>query len=1062
MLRTVLISFLLLVFASNLQADNTEQLNLDFSKAWYKPALIENNDTECSGILKDAQDKFFSSTSFGAAYGIQGYGYSKTGTILDWTVVTGETRGQLEAYGKTFYLDYINNHGCGGACETNQPLVSDKPFPEKRDYAYLEELAADAPPAASYGYTIVETPKKMFYLFIVGSSEEYKNQLLIYKLAPEARWKSACKISLAPEDIKQIEDPDLSSAVTSVNDLNQSVVPIFGDAGSCGTSAAHYLSKRYMLDAMEQALYRPWALTMSQDYPSANSYGDYKRISQQLEMWSLAGISEYQALLSYKTQLEKSTSDISAFYQKKYGWSEQQSKAMAEEALTSAISRGFGFYMYDPQFATGEEDLRKAVLAKKNINEIKAIQFDVKNIDSPTTRWSGGPESYESILNIAVGYPDALKFLLDKGVAPDKANGFGKTALMYAAQHNRVDSARILIDHESNTVAATTRPNNTCYYTLQTFGMTPLHYAVRYASPDFIKLLLDHGAATFMKAENHHKYPMVEETPLDWFHRYTAADSSEKNPNIPDDKIAEVEKWLQPPGAEELAVKAQDYVLTAEKAYQKGETQVAYRNLIKAVEIQPDNERVLSDMSLVALKNGDLGVSLEAGDKLIKKSSDSKLKANAWFNQGLACEKHKSSGVNGGLSYNSQYYCQQSIVYPYLQSWVMEQSSSRSNKLQELFKKDAVDACEITPSDGETYKLHFARVDNKQKIYVYHSKKHNMDASEIHWDIKFFDPKTNTSKEPTRFIPVSVASYDLGDYVIDEMESQQGIQYPVAVGNLTCRSGKSKDFGAGTAHTELHIVGINTASDKDVVIDIQPNKNPIILFLSAYNETNWLIKNQHGVKIEKIILGGYNRQSATGIDQKIPIEKYVKIGAKCEPTCSEGRDYFYSSKVPAAQIEEITGLVPTSFQYMYSGKEFRVPRTDKMIHVITLRQGDTIHINVMPTNKPLTLALSSDAKTEWVLEGEGVSHVERVMLGGAEAQRVTGLPSSVPIDKEAHNFRNYSEDSFAKEFGVVPQSIQNFRDVPKVMYNVRSANPTIQKAPVIVSPINKGHYSYDD
>jgi ankyrin repeat protein len=121
---------------------------------------------------------------------------------------------------------------------------------------------------------------------------------------------------------------------------------------------------------------------------------------------------------------------------------------------------------------------------------------------------------------------------------------------MYAAQFNQIESARILIKNGANPSAQTIKPPNECYYSLQTFRMTPLHYAVRYASPAFIRLLLDAKASVSARAENHRDFRFVEETPLDWLRKYTVAGTSERNPNIHDHEIPEVEEWLQLPKVE--------------------------------------------------------------------------------------------------------------------------------------------------------------------------------------------------------------------------------------------------------------------------------------------------------------------------------------------------------------------------------------------------------------------------------------------------------------------------------------------------------------------------------
>ncbi len=100
----------------------------------------------------------------------------------------------------------------------------------------------------------------------------------------------------------------------------------------------------------------------------------------------------------------------------------------------------------------------------------------------------------DGIASVAVGYPEALEDLLRRGANPNQANAFGKTPLMYAAQYDQIESARILLRHGANPNAQTINPSDDCNFTLSRFGVTPLHYAARYGSAEMIRLLVENGA----------------------------------------------------------------------------------------------------------------------------------------------------------------------------------------------------------------------------------------------------------------------------------------------------------------------------------------------------------------------------------------------------------------------------------------------------------------------------------------------------------------------------------------------------------------------------------------
>ncbi|HQQ64014.1 MAG TPA: ankyrin repeat domain-containing protein [Pseudomonadales bacterium] len=771
---------------------------LDFSKAWFKPYLIENNDEACGTLLKDAQDKFFSNVDFGAAYGLQGYGYSENGKILDWEMVGGETPNQIEAYGKTFYLSYINNPGCGGACETNQPLISDSPFPDERDYKYLEELAKAAPPAASYSYTITKKPDGSFYLFIVGTAVEYKDQLLVYRLAQEGKWKSACKVALAPEHVEEKNDTAFSPAIHGIKQLDEAVGGLSRGAGSCGSLGTHGRWQDYLHHELYKTLWRPWAINSGVGQYGGNSYGHYDISMENLEQWQLTGISERQAFLKYKEQLDQSIKDLSLFYQNQFSWSTEQSKKTAELALKNAISRGIGFYMYEPFPSTAEKLWRAAIFDKAPEDRLHSLPVEdgMKNV---TPKFFGGEG--ESLLNVAISHTVALSILLEKGLNPNAINAFGKTPLMYAAQYNEFESAKLLLDHGADPNAATVEPSDNCYYTLETFNMTPLHYAVRYASPEFVKLLMDHGAEPFIKARNERLYPAKEETPLDWLHRYTAADAPEKNPNIPADKVTELEHLLKLPTADELASIASKSILQAEKDFQEGRAELAYRQLRRVLNLQPENERALSDMSLVALKQGEVGPSLEASEKLIKTSKDDQLKANAWFNQGLACENNNSA------FYNGHSYCAGGTPYLYMQSLALKPTAARQKKLLEVLQ--AGESCQL-PYQDKNIKLSRGRMPDpagsyreRSLIYVLHENGQALRVDDFGWDQQFH--QMNGENKIEHITPKLLATYALGEKSMTVLNTGDvGVQFPYSVGNWTCKDGKSPAVPKDTTAPAVH------------------------------------------------------------------------------------------------------------------------------------------------------------------------------------------------------------------------------------------------------------------
>lgn len=126
----------------------------------------------------------------------------------------------------------------------------------------------------------------------------------------------------------------------------------------------------------------------------------------------------------------------------------------------------------------------------------------------------------------------------------------------------------------------------------------------------------------------------------------------------------------------------------------------------------------------------------------------------------------------------------------------------------------------------------------------------------------------------------------------------------------------------GCARTPaLHVIGIYEGPE--VAVEVSDESRPIVLALSAYDKTHWKVTLHSGVRLSKVILGGYHAQQVSGIPLDIPVETYTHDPSPCE-RCWQGGEYFYSYTRPPEQLQKITGLDPTSFQGRYSGSAFAI------------------------------------------------------------------------------------------------------------------------------------------
>jgi len=735
----------------------------DLQHAWFRPTLKIDHDALCPSLLQDVQQIFESSRDLGEAIAQPG---ALRGFVLirPWDPVELSADTAISSFGANFYplnivepdgskflIEYHTNPGCGGACESywvsaarQPPVAGPKTDPD----------ADDAGSGAAEGWNLLRSESGAHYF--VGVVDE---ELHAYSLEKLSRAELSCRISLAPDVLGDEADPDVRAVLPALNTLHDAVRGMTRGAGNCGTMRTASRWNAEIEDAMHRALYRPWSLAMVGAYPSENSYGDYSRIEEQLKLWSLGGVLEHEAFDRYTRELDRTTETLGRFYQNKYRWSAGQSRSNAYAALTDAISHGIGFYMYEPYPARNEAELRKAILAHRPMAEIRALAVT--------------KETSSRVLDAAIRYPNALQYLLGAGADPNWQNDFGKTALMYAAQYDQDESARILLAHDADPNAATIRPPGDCTYTLTTTGMTPLHYAVRYASAKLVRRLLAAGALTFNQAQR--DYEEEPGYPLDWLKRYGGHDASERNPNLSEAEVTSLAALLQVPSGAERKSLSTDLARRAEADYAAGHSEKAYRGLMAALSANPDNETAMADLQLVALRTGRRGLSLEIGHRLLELLRDPPLEGNVWFNIGLACD-----GVQY-VNYGGQYYCTDDPVQPFLTAWRLGPSDARAGKLRDLLTASTKTTC--GQSTRLRYRFQFARTTGKgryeqvQRIYVYHPRGKEVDPKEISWP---------TGPDGATVVPAFVSRDDIGDFSVTLLEAEFMAQGAVTIGDVVC------------------------------------------------------------------------------------------------------------------------------------------------------------------------------------------------------------------------------------------------------------------------------------
>lgn len=737
MFRALLLSLFLLPSLS--MADSAPPPEeLDFSHAWFKPTLEENHSPHCAGLLRSAELGFFSHQSL------------RDELIPDGLQEqTGYNSSLLLTDGRSVYFNTYAHPGCGGGCAPEQIVASH--VAHKNAYWAADIDLNKAAPRSSSPRLFLDANRQAFVLSSGSGWWQPLETLYLHQLKADLSWEEVCRISVAPQQ-QHMGDTPLQVARTSIGQLSATLGSISASEGDCGSLRPGERRKDMRASALSEILFRPWG-QYSRAQSSEALETRFRTNSENLGRWALTGTSEFQSVRDYQAQLEKTTQVLTHFYQSHFGWQPQQARQVARIALLSAVNSGLAFPSsgYSP-FAKEESTLRQAILERQPLERVRQLGGTISD------------------LSIAIQHPQALQYLLEQGSEPNQTNPFGKTALMYAAQYNQLESARILLAKGAEPNATTIWPEDTCTYRLDTRNMTALHYAARYASPALIELLVEHGAATFIQTVTRELPDARTGTPLNWLKRHTAADAKEPNPNIPPQRVADLEDTLRVPDEPQLQRQARKLTLQAEQDYAQGHAATAYRALLLAREATPDDPRILSNLSLIALKIGEQGLALEAGQQLLDSSQDTKLLANAWYNQGLVCEQSR-----GWHSYNGTWYCRNGGSYPYFQAVRLESTAPRQAKLLNMLRAPKQQHCQTTYDEEE---IHIVVEDGggRKMLYVLYPSTITVNTGDISWQLK-----------DRRVKPVESATLELGEWKVSLLESNEYLgDGPLQVAEATC------------------------------------------------------------------------------------------------------------------------------------------------------------------------------------------------------------------------------------------------------------------------------------
>jgi tetratricopeptide (TPR) repeat protein len=672
--------FLLLGFVSSAIAQDHSRY--DISRSWFKPSLSVNNDPRVCAPLLRGYSMFFASTQ--ATHPLHANLDGKrteTDSIAAITKNLREVRWKDEQIGNTrlriaefriqgkFYAVVRRDYSIGWREGYFHHILITRPLAEYQlaeedlatyfdangfvvfaptdDAGVLAAINRKDPRSRDYKSniygsvaSIYEMNGSLYISFVTDKPQPVS--YLVLKMHDHEKFSVVCNLQTTPSQTQiDAQFAKLPGFKALIDDLSA----MMGISGNCGTLNSLARADNAMRAALSMIAYRPWA-NRAEGTSDPDQTARRNAVDVSLRLWGYSGIWNYFKYNSYVSRLPKAETEIRNFCINNFSLSEGSAESLARTATSHALIRGFD----NGSLSDENHELRTRILD----GTISA--HEMEDIRPQVTAYAGE----ESLLTFAVAHPDILARLLHFGLSPNKPNAFGKTPLMYAAQFNLPEAARILLEHGAYTEATTTATSDTCSYVIGTKNVSALHYAVRYASKEFIKLLLMHGAPTFI-ADSRGYTPfdyLTKYGGMEGYHRPAKESYGVANRLLTPDDREELKVSLLPPDEQKKKVLSQQDNLVAENLYRQGKLEESYRSLRRAILLDGGNERAQSNLSLVALRLGRLGESAKASSTLIETAKSDSEKANAYFNLGLVCRRVGQSGFHySSINYDGVSYC---------------------------------------------------------------------------------------------------------------------------------------------------------------------------------------------------------------------------------------------------------------------------------------------------------------------------------------------------------------------------------------------------------------------
>jgi hypothetical protein len=341
-------------------------------------------------------------------------------------------------------------------------------------------------------------------VYVLDQGEVYDDDIAmtLWKIPPKGSVSVSCKVATFSDDRGFTAS---SLAPGSLGKLQSVLGAISGQEFAGGTLHAH---ERILMGAGRTAArisLRPWVV-------AATTEETRQPRDLALWIWSHASIwnyRQYQRLLKVAGATKK---NLAKYYRDDFDLSQSTADGLAEVATESLISSFFIFrgewgerIVADPALT---EKLRSIILQNPRASLLEGRVPAAATSGSEEYDWRDWPGIDPSCfeeprLFYALDHAQSLALLIKQGADVNEPNGFGKTALMYAAHLNQLESAKALIaagadvNRETSNQDADGEITWNCYSAFRSIGITrrtALMYALENADPQMVGLLLDAGA----------------------------------------------------------------------------------------------------------------------------------------------------------------------------------------------------------------------------------------------------------------------------------------------------------------------------------------------------------------------------------------------------------------------------------------------------------------------------------------------------------------------------------------------------------------------------------------